>query len=265
MTSVTLSPEAASSSVCSTGGLNHAGSAPAGAAYRGGVEGDLRPTVGPRGRPFDEGDEHPRPDHHAADRDRIEVGDRSGGRGRGEEEALQQEPGHLRTAADRNVERPHPRVAAGRRKHVDRRGGEGGRRAEAPHLLVQRGHLLFEPRQGAGDVVPVGCSLTSEAPAGRPSRPSPPVPWRAPAHDAPRASPSAREPSSRASLPPLAAPRASRRASGGAPLRDRLRAARSSSGREPQTWARRAARMRASAAMPTSPAIQPKSLRTAAS
>ena len=136
------------------------------------VHGKLLAAIGPRRRPFDERDEHPRPDHHAADRDGVEVCDRRRRGGSREEQSLEQEPRHLRTAPHRSVECADPRVAAGCEVHhrlVDARGQRGGD-AEPPHLLVQLRDLLLESGQRAGASSAWG-SLMRAAPRARPSPP----------------------------------------------------------------------------------------------
>ena len=172
MIAVGESRRGGSSSVCSTGGLNHAGSATGGAAGAGMYDGQLLAPVGARGRPLDQRDEHPRPDHHAA----IATASRSAiAAPRPQPRGTAPRAG---AGAPADGDAPAPRAprptrscrrasASGRRPRGKRR-----RRAEPPHLGLQRLDLLLEPASSApATSSAAGGSLTRAAPRARPSPP----------------------------------------------------------------------------------------------
>ena len=204
-------------------------------------------------------DDHPGADHHAGDRHGVELGDGGDGRSGHQEEPLEQEPRDLRAPPDRRLDRPEPRVGRRREGRRLRRGQAATREAPRPPRGAgpRRGERSPAPRgvRGAPSVPsPARCSLIPV----RPAWPrSPPAPWRGRASAARRASPSAPAGrTARSRLRPRGVSESLRRSSSAGSCATACGSAACVSSR------RRRASTRASAAIETSPAIQPKSLRT---
>ena len=198
---------AGSSSVCSTGGTNQEGSAGSGDGSRNrrcrSEQRDLLPApIGARGGPLDQSHEDPGNGHHGRDRTGIELRDRRGDRNCGEEQHLEQQARHRRTAPDGCSERADPGVGRGYRRtgvlvdssRVPRREDLALRDGGHPPAGFRSGRSARARQPSARRPVrvparaPCARSRSRRRALRRPSRRSPRAPSRAPVRVVPRAS-----------------------------------------------------------------------------